>query len=79
MAGRRDAAQGASVFTLAVLEVVTRDFAGCVVNVGDARFAPGVFNIVPARVTLALESRASESETLDRLEAALRMACGCQY
>lgn len=71
MAERRDAAQGASVFTLAAREVVMQDFAGCVVNVGDARFAPGAFNIVPARVTLALESRAPESETLDRLEAAL--------
>ena len=56
-----------------------QDFAGCVVNVGDARFAPGAFNIVPVRVTLALESRAHESETLDLLEVALRMACRAQY
>jgi metal-dependent amidase/aminoacylase/carboxypeptidase family protein len=42
-----------------------------VANVGDVRFAPGAFNIVPARAALALEFRAPESEMLDRLEAAL--------
>ncbi len=70
MAERRDAALGASAFTLAAWEVVT-DFPGCVVNVGDMGFAPGAFNIVPGRVELALEFRASEPALFQRLEAAL--------
>ncbi len=71
MADRRDAALGASAFALAVREIVTRDFPECVANVGDMRFAPGAFNIVPARVALALEFRAPEAEAFQRLEAAL--------
>jgi len=71
MADRRDAALGASAFTLAARQVVLEDFPGCVANVGEMRFAPGAFNIVPAQVDVALEFRAPEVETLDRLEAAL--------
>lgn len=71
MAGRVDAALGAGAFALAAREVVLRDFPTCVANVGDMRFAPGAFNIVPACVTVALEFRAPELELLDRLEAAL--------
>jgi N-carbamoyl-L-amino-acid hydrolase len=71
MEARRDAAQGASAFTLAARELVLRDFPGCVSNVGDMRFAPGVFNIVPARVEVALEFRAPEPGAFARLKAAL--------
>ena len=71
MADRQDAALGASAFTLAARQVVLEDFPGCVVNVGEMRFAPGAFNIVPAQVDVALEFRAPEPEMLDRLEAAL--------
>ena len=71
MADRRDAALGASAFVLAVREIVLRDFPGCVANVGDVDVAPGAFNIVPARVTLALEFRAPEPEPFRRLEEAL--------
>jgi len=71
MADRRDAALGASAFTLAARQVVLEDFPGCVANVGEMRFAPGAFNIVPAQVDVALEFRAPEVETLDRLETAL--------
>lgn len=70
MANRRDAAQGAAAFVLAVWETL-RDFPGCVANVGDLRLSPGAFNIVPARADLALEFRAPERGTIDRLEAAL--------
>ncbi len=70
LAKRQDAAQGASAFTLATHEIVA-GFAGCTVNVGDMRFAPGVFNIVPAQVTLGLEYRAPDPVQMERLAAAL--------
>jgi beta-ureidopropionase / N-carbamoyl-L-amino-acid hydrolase len=47
------------------------EFPACVVNIGEARFAPGAFNIVPERAELALEFRSVESGELERLEAAL--------
>ncbi|MBL7202364.1 MAG: hypothetical protein ISS56_19690 [Anaerolineae bacterium] len=68
MADRRDAAQGASAFTLAVREIATKDFVECVANVGDARFVPGALNIVPAQVALVLEMRAPDEATLEELE-----------
>jgi N-carbamoyl-L-amino-acid hydrolase len=71
MADRADAAQGASAFTLAVREMVLRDYPDCVANVGDARFSPGAFNIIPAWVTLSLEFRSPSADTLTLLEAAL--------
>jgi N-carbamoyl-L-amino-acid hydrolase len=70
MPGRRDAALGASAFTLATRQIVDR-FPDCTVNVGDVRFQPGAFNIVPARATLALEYRAPDPAGMDRLEGAL--------
>jgi N-carbamoyl-L-amino-acid hydrolase len=71
MADRLDAAQGAAAFTLAVRRVVMADFPGCVANVGQMRFEPGAFNIVPARAILALELRSAEAATFARLEKAL--------
>jgi N-carbamoyl-L-amino-acid hydrolase len=71
MADRRDAALGASAFALAAREVVLADFPDCVANVGDMRFTPGAFNIVPAQVVLALEFRAPEPALFRQLEDAL--------
>ena len=71
MEDRLDASQGASAFALAARALVMRDFAGCVTNVGEMRFAPGAFNIVPARVEVALEFRAPEPGAFARLETAL--------
>lgn len=70
MKQRRDAALGASALTLAAGELVA-GFPDCTVNVGDMRFQPGAFNIVPERVVLLLEFRAPDSLRLDRLEEAL--------
>jgi N-carbamoyl-L-amino-acid hydrolase len=67
VADRRDAGQGASAFNLAAREIVLRDFPQCRVNVGHMQFLPGAFNIVPARVILALEFRAPDDQTLERL------------
>jgi N-carbamoyl-L-amino-acid hydrolase len=42
-----------------------------VVNIGRMDFAPGAFNIVPARVDMALEFRSAEAGEFERLNAAL--------
>jgi N-carbamoyl-L-amino-acid hydrolase len=75
MSERRDAAQGASAFTLAACEIVD-GFPDCTVNVGDVHLQPGAFNIVPARATLGLEYRAPDPAGMDRLEAALLARAG---
>jgi N-carbamoyl-L-amino-acid hydrolase len=71
MDDRHDAALGASAFTLAARELVMSDFRDCVMNVGRMEFRPGAFNIVPARVDLALEFRSSDEEQFKRLDLAL--------
>jgi N-carbamoyl-L-amino-acid hydrolase len=71
MDDRLDASLGASAFTLAAREIVIRDFPNCVVNVGDMEFAPGAFNIVPARVDVSLEFRSADEEEFKRLDSAL--------
>jgi N-carbamoyl-L-amino-acid hydrolase len=68
---RLDAAQGASAFALATRQLVMTDFPGQVANVGHMRFEPGAFNVVPQVVTVALEFRASDADTLDEMETAL--------
>jgi N-carbamoyl-L-amino-acid hydrolase len=71
MDDRLDASLGASEFTLAARDIVTSDFRDCVVNVGNMEFSPGAFNIVPARVDVALEFRSAEEEKFKRLDATL--------
>jgi beta-ureidopropionase / N-carbamoyl-L-amino-acid hydrolase len=71
MTDRADASLGASSFTLVAREIVMKDFPNCVVNVGKMDFAPGAFNIVPAKVDLALEFRAPSDEEFDRVDSAL--------
>ncbi|MDQ2691260.1 MAG: Zn-dependent hydrolase [Chloroflexota bacterium] len=74
MDDRRDASLGASAFTLAAREIVMKEFPDCVVNVGDMEFAPGAFNIVPARVDVSLEFRSPQEEEFERLDSVL-LAC----
>ena len=71
MLDRRDAGLGASEFILASRRLVLDEFPDCAINVGEARFAPGAFNIVPERASLALELRAPQADTFSRLETAL--------
>ena len=71
MEDRRDASLGASAFTLAAREMVMRDFPNCVANVGKMDFAPGAFNIVPARVDVSLEFRSPDEAEFNRLDQAL--------
>jgi beta-ureidopropionase / N-carbamoyl-L-amino-acid hydrolase len=68
MDARRDAGLGAATFLLTAREMVVRDFPGCVVNVGQMRFEPGAFNIVPGQAELALEFRAPDAARLSELE-----------
>lgn len=72
---RLDAAMGASAFALAAHQELL-NFPGCTVNIGDMRFAPGAFNIVPAEVTVSLEYRAPDPAELTRLETALLARAG---
>ncbi len=72
MEERRDAGLGACALALAARTLVMRDFPGSVVNVGDMRFEPGAYNVIPGRVSVALEFRAFRAAELDRLEATLR-------
>ncbi len=71
MKSRLDAAQGASAFTLAVRDLVLKDFPDCVANVGNMCFEPGVFNIIPERAIASLEYRAPSKELLDNLKIAI--------
>jgi len=71
MDDRLDASLGASAFTLAARELVMQDFPNSVVNVGKMDFAPGAFNIVPARVDVSLEFRSPDEAEFGRLDAAL--------
>jgi N-carbamoyl-L-amino-acid hydrolase len=72
---RRDAALGASDFILALRNLLLEQFPECFANVGDAHFEPGAFNIVPKKVTLAVEFRAATLERFEQLKTAfLRLA-----
>jgi N-carbamoyl-L-amino-acid hydrolase len=71
MDDRLDASLGASAFTLAAREIVMKDFPTCVVNVGKMQFAPGAFNIVPARVGVSMEFRSPDEEEFNRLDSVL--------
>ena len=71
MDDRLDASLGSSAFTLAARELVIKEFPNCVVNVGKMDFTPGAFNIVPARVDVALEFRSPDEEEFKRLNSVL--------
>ena len=78
MDDRLDASLGASAFTLAARELAMTKFPNCVVNVGKMEFAPGAFNIVPARVDVSLEFRSPDEEEFKRLDAALIELAGTE-
>lgn len=71
MEDRLDASLGAGAFTLAARELVMTKFAGGVVNTGKMDFAPGAFNIVPARVDVALEFRSPTEADFNAMDEAL--------
>ncbi len=68
---RQDASLGAAAFTLTAREMVTRDFPGCTANIGQMRFGPGAFNIIPGEAELALEFRSPDAQQFANLETSL--------
>jgi N-carbamoyl-L-amino-acid hydrolase len=68
---RRDAAQGAAAFILAVRELVMGEFPGCTANVGLLSLLPGAYNIVPDCAVVGLECRAADLPVFEQLEQAL--------
>lgn len=71
MQDRLDAAQGASAFTLAVRQILIEQFPEGYANIGQVRYEPGAFNIVPERAILSLEFRSLDPGQFERLEEAL--------
>ena len=71
MEARRDAGLAAAAFAVAANALVVRDFQGCVATIGEMRFRPGGFNIVPGAARVSLEFRSLDASQLDELEAAL--------
>ncbi len=53
-------------------ELITRDFPGCVANVGEVRLHPGAFNVVPELARVKLEVRSLDDAELDALSDAAR-------
>jgi len=71
MALRRDPGKAAGVFAAGAEQVLDEAFPDCVLNIGNMRFQPGAFNVVPHTVELDLEYRAPDDFQLERLQAAL--------
>jgi N-carbamoyl-L-amino-acid hydrolase len=71
MDARRDAGVAAARIILAVRNLAREEFPGCVVTVGDVRFEPGAFNVIPKAATLALEFRSQDAAVLVAMERAL--------
>lgn len=68
---RMDAGLGASAFTLAVREMVVEKFPGGVVTVGNMQFEPGAFNVVPETVTVSIEFRNDNVQSLNEMRDAV--------
>jgi len=69
MDARADAGLAASDFNLAMREIVTERFPGCVATVGRMTFSPGAFNVVPGTVEASVETRAPDEPRSRALEA----------
>jgi N-carbamoyl-L-amino-acid hydrolase len=72
MEDRRDAGLGAAELILGVRELITRDFPGCVANIGEVDLHPGAFNVVPELARVKLEVRSLDDGELDALSEAAR-------
>lgn len=71
MEERSDAIWGASAFIDRAKDLVQSDFSPGVSNFGQLHVKPGVFNIVPSEVELAVEIRHAATERLDEMEQTL--------
>jgi allantoate deiminase len=70
MDGRDDALVKAAAEILRIQETA-RSIHGAVATVGRVTVEPGAANVIPSRVTLAIDARAPDRERCDRLAAAL--------
>ena len=70
MAERDDALVKAAEFVLRVRDAAAA-VEGAVATVGEVEVEPGAVNVIPGRVTVSLDARAPDAESLDRLAAAL--------
>ena len=70
MDARSDALTAAAEYVLRVREVAS-GIEGAVATVGQLDVTPGAVNVIPERVTLSVDARASDQERLDRLVAEL--------
>jgi N-carbamoyl-L-amino-acid hydrolase len=68
---RADALWGATAFLQQARQHVMKHFSPGVMNCGRINVEPGAFNIVPARVTLALEFRHGKEHQLDEMQTVL--------
>jgi acetylornithine deacetylase/succinyl-diaminopimelate desuccinylase-like protein len=72
MDGREDALVAAAEYVLHARETA-RGIEGAVATVGQLSVEPGGTNVIPGRVVLSVDARASDAERLDRLVAALEI------
>jgi hydantoinase/carbamoylase family amidase len=68
---RLDAGLGASALTLSLREILLERFPGCYANIGNVRYEPGAFNIVPEKAILSLEFRSTSLSQFENLKAAI--------
>jgi N-carbamoyl-L-amino-acid hydrolase len=74
MADRRDALAAAAEVVLAVETAARAEPAETVATVGTLTVEPGAVSVIPGRVHLAIDVRGIASESLARVEAAVRVA-----
>lgn len=65
---RLDAGLGASAFTLSVREILLNQYPDCYANIGNVRYEPGAFNIVPEKAILSLEFRSTSPTQFEKLK-----------
>ena len=74
MADRRDALAAAAEVVLAVEAAARAEPAETVATVGTLAVEPGAVSVIPGRARLAIDVRGIASESLARVEAAIRAA-----
>jgi len=68
MGERADAGLGAGAFNGRMHHLIREKYPGCVGTVGQMRFEPGAFNIIPGQSLFSLEIRSLDAGALERLE-----------
>jgi N-carbamoyl-L-amino-acid hydrolase len=68
---RLDAGLGASALTLSLREILLKQFPDCYANIGNMRYEPGAFNIVPEKAVLSLEFRSTSRTQFENLKTAI--------